>query len=352
MKKIITLLLVVALLATCMVTSAFAAKTGDTVSVSFTVSNPGASTFGAKINYDKSALELVSIEAGKLTSGGMFTANVKTGKVAYVSTENITGSGTVFVAKFKVLAAAEAGKTYNVTASVDGANTANASGEKVSFSISGGSVKVDKVCAHKWSSWKTTKEPTCGNAGTQKRTCSLCGTSQTRSIAATGHNFDAWEQTTAPTCTEPGVETRLCACGKKETREIAATGHSFGEWKQTTAPTCTEPGIETRECACGEKETREVAATGHSLNGYGKNETHHWLRCEKCDHMGELKTHEYDQNGVCVCGAKKSAEAPAQVDNQTSVGVSYIIWIFVIILVLAGGTVAAAVIIRKRKASK
>ncbi len=340
MKKIITLLLVVALLATCMVTSAFAAKTGDTVSVSFTVSNPGASTFGAKINYDKSALELVSIEAGKLTSGGLFTANVKTGKVAYVSTDNITGSGTVFVAKFKVLNAAEAGKTYNVSASVDGANTVNASGQKVSFSISGGSVKVDKVCAHKWSSWKTTKEPTCGEAGTQKRTCSLCGKVETRSIAATGnHTWGEWTVTTAPTCCNAGEETHTCSvCGATETREVAATGlHNWGEWTVVTAATCSAE--KTRTCAdCGEVETAAVEKLAHTWGAWETDGEKHWHTCSACGHT-EMGEHDY-VNGTCsVCGAAEPGEDKA----------GFPWWIILIILLVVAAAVAVYFYLKNKK---
>ncbi len=43
--------------------------------------------------------------------------------------------------------------------------------------------------SHSWGSWSTTKSPTCTSSGTQKRTCSDCGDSETRTVSATGHNW-------------------------------------------------------------------------------------------------------------------------------------------------------------------
>ena len=78
------------------------------------------------------------------------------------------------------------------------------------------------------------------------------------------HAFGEWTVTTPATCTVDGTETRTCsACGETETRTIPATGHTFGEWTVTTPATCTADGVETRSCACGETETRAIPATGH-----------------------------------------------------------------------------------------
>ena len=78
------------------------------------------------------------------------------------------------------------------------------------------------------------------------------------------HAFGEWTVTTPATCTVDGTETRTCsACGETETRTIPATGHTFGDWTVTTPATCTADGVETRSCACGETETRAIPATGH-----------------------------------------------------------------------------------------
>ena len=42
------------------------------------------------------------------------------------------------------------------------------------------------------------------------------------------HSFGDWKVTTEPTCTEKGIETRTCSgCGDSETRDVAAIGHDF-----------------------------------------------------------------------------------------------------------------------------
>ena len=103
MKKIISLLVVIALIAT-LATTAFAAKAGDTVQVSFvTEGNPGFAAFEIALNYDAKALELVDLTKGELCSAdGSFAKNLKNGKATYANTENSTGDGVLFVATFKV----------------------------------------------------------------------------------------------------------------------------------------------------------------------------------------------------------------------------------------------------------
>ena len=71
--------------------------------------------------------------------------------------------------------------------------------------------------------------PTCTEAGlTEGSHCAVCGeviTAQER-VPALGHTWGAWIVTTPATCDDAGVETRTCSvCGETETREIAALGH-------------------------------------------------------------------------------------------------------------------------------
>lgn len=71
--------------------------------------------------------------------------------------------------------------------------------------------------------------PTCTETGlTEGSHCSVCGeviTAQ-ESVPALGHSWGAWSVTTPATCDDAGVETRTCSvCGETETRGIAALGH-------------------------------------------------------------------------------------------------------------------------------
>ena len=358
MKKLISMLLVVFMLVTCMATTAFAAEVGDTVEVAVTVSgNPGFGCYTVNLSYDTTALKLVSLsDAGCISAGkGTFLSNAAGNCASFfvMDLNNVTGDGNLFIATFEVLDGAKAGKTYNVSASFEPGSLANANNEDISMGISGGSVTIDKpVCNHVWDEGKVTKDATCTEDGVKTYTCTVpgCGETKTEVISATGHKFGEWKVTKTATCTEKGEETRECACGEKETREIAATGHKFGEWKVTKAATCTEKGEETRECACGEKEVREIPVKEHALNTYGKDSTHHWVLCDNCDHVGEKEAHDYDYNGVCVCGATKPVVDDPNLDDipQTGDITPYIAMTFVSIMALA----AAAAFVLKRKAVK
>ena len=393
MKKIIGYLMVVAVLLSCMTLTAFAAVTGDTVTVSFSTSgNPGFASYGATLNYDHDALELVSCEAGPLSAGGFAAYG---DMASFFGVSDVTGDGVLFTATFKIRDGAAAG-TYPVTATLDNMSTSNAADDYVTFGIVGGSVTVEKpACNHVWDEGKVTKEATCTENGVKTYTCTVsgCGETMTETINAIGHKWGEWTETKAPTCTEAGEKTRVCAndashketdeiaatghkwndgevttaagcettgvktftctvdgCGATKTEEIPANGHNYGEWKETKAPTCTEKGEETRECACGKTETREVEAKGHALNSYGKDATHHWALCDNCDHVGAKEAHSHDYNGVCVCGAKKPVVDDPNLDDVPKTGdiTPYIAMSVASIIALA----AAAAFVLKRKAVK
>ncbi|MBQ1521607.1 MAG: hypothetical protein IIZ74_02495, partial [Erysipelotrichaceae bacterium] len=162
---------------------------------------------------------------------------------------------------------------------------------------------------HDWSEWKVTKAPTCTEAGTEERECSVCGEKETRTVDALGHQpaEAVKENEVAATCTTEGSydEVVYCSvCGTELSREhktVAATGHTWGEWKETKAPTCTEAGAEERECSvCGEKETRTVDALGHKpADPVKENEV-----AATCTKEGS-----YDEVVYCsVCGTELSRE--------------------------------------------
>ena len=88
--------------------------------------------------------------------------------------------------------------------------------------------------------------PTCTEQGYTTYTCS-CGDSYVDSYTdALGHSYGAWAQTKAPTCTAKGTDSRSCTrCGQTEKRDVAALLHDY------------ENGTCTR---CGEKDPNYVAA--------------------------------------------------------------------------------------------
>ena len=166
--------------------------------------------------------------------------------------------------------------------------------------------KMIKVAAavheHSWDAGKVTTEATCTTDGVKTYTCSVCKTTKTETIKATGHketeirnaveatcqqegytgdkvcktcgatlekgttivkkdhSWDAGKVTTEDTCTTDGVKTYTCSvCKTTKTETIKATGHKMGEWKTVTAATTQKEGKQERTCtACDYKETKSI----------------------------------------------------------------------------------------------
>ena len=166
--------------------------------------------------------------------------------------------------------------------------------------------KMIKVAAavheHSWDAGKVTTEATCTTDGVKTYTCSVCKTTKTETIKATGHKeteirnaveatcqqegytgdkvcktcgtvlekgttiakknhtWDAGKVTTEATCTTDGVKTYTCSvCKTTKTEAIKATGHKMGEWKTVTAATTQKEGKQERTCtACDYKETKSI----------------------------------------------------------------------------------------------
>ena len=194
---------------------------------------------------------------------------------------------------------------------------------------------------HSYGSWTTTKSATCTASGTEQRKCSICGNTETRTVAALGHSYTT--KVTPPTCTSQGYTTHTCSrCGSSynDTYTSAAghkydnacdttcnvcgavrsTSHSFGAWTVVYNPTCTEMGYEDRMCSsCYTIEGRTIPALGHSYTtkvtaptcteqGYT---THTCSRCGDSynDTYTSAAGHKYDNacDTTCnVCGATRT----------------------------------------------
>ena len=74
---------------------------------------------------------------------------------------------------------------------------------------------------HNFIPGRVTKEPTCTQTGTQEYNCN-CGVSETRTLPAKGHSWGGWTVTKEATCGQTGTRTRKCSvCGQTETDTIA-----------------------------------------------------------------------------------------------------------------------------------
>ena len=263
MKKLVSAILVLAMLLSAAV--AFAAAPGDTATVTMSFSSSTACAVTLGVSYNESVLQYVS------SSGSAPGAFVAAGKnsINMAATTPITSA--TFTYTFRVLDSAPAG-TYNIRLSAG--ICVDSSQNMTSCSQSGASVVVVRdECTHGTTQAIAGKAPTCTETGlTEGQKCVLCGevvVAQTE-IPANGHT-ERVIPGTAATCTLPGVTdgTDCSVCGIVLTTPefIAALGHTE-EIIPAVDATCTETGLtEGKKCTvCGEilvaQET--VAALGHT----------------------------------------------------------------------------------------
>ena len=121
---------------------------------------------------------------------------------------------------------------------------------------------------HQWNDGEITTAPTCTEKGVKTYTCTVCNTTKTEAIDATGHTPVDVAAKDA-TCTEKGntagTKCSVCDTILSGVEEIPAKGHQWNDGEITTAPTCTEKGVKTYTCkVCKETKTEAIDATGHT----------------------------------------------------------------------------------------
>ena len=217
---------------------------------------------------------------------------------------------------------------------------------------------------HDWSAWVTDSESSCTTGGMRHRVCNVCGERQDDALPVGEHDLNFVKAVEA-TCTEEGnvAHWHCSECGKNYSDEEAtevlndvttpkaahdttfveaqahtctddgniaywhcgACGHNFadengeqelesvvdpaahawGEWEQTSDPTCTERGVLTRVCeVCFDEEYDYIDELGHDFENaqWAYNDANHWHLCNRCGAASQRELHEYDAEGVCVCG--------------------------------------------------
>ncbi len=180
------------------------------------------------------------------------------------------------------------------------------------------SITITSICGHTYSDWETKTPPTCATAGTQTRTCSVCGKVETQTIPATGNHTSSpavKENVKNATCGADGSYDEVVYCSvckaeiSRKTVTVPATGkHTFDEWETTKAATCATAGTQTRTCSvCGKTETQTVAATGNHTASAAVKEN---VKNATCGADGS-----YEEVVYCsVCKAqisRKTVTAPA-----------------------------------------
>ena len=129
-------------------------------------------------------------------------------------------------------------------------------------------------CTHSNTEIRNTKSANCITDGyTGDTYCKDCGEliSSGEVIPATGnHKFGDWTITKAATCTTAGTKTKTCSvCGKTETATIAKTAHKYDN--TVVKPTYTAKGYTLHKCsACGAsyKDTYTATLTLAKVGGF------------------------------------------------------------------------------------
>lgn len=153
---------------------------------------------------------------------------------------------------------------------------------------------------HQYGAWIVTARATCTSAGSQYRVCSICGGTETQSIAASGHNYKATNS--EPTCTHDGYTEHHCQnCGDiYYTNIIPKFGHNY--LSATNEATCTEGGYTINYCeTCKETHIEYIDALEHDFeDNYtvdisatiisdGTKSRH----CSRCEEKTDVSTFKY-----------------------------------------------------------
>ncbi len=231
----------------------------------------------------------------QLFSGGMHTANTRTGQAPVTASVEVLPS----LLNLGMTASADSAMMekeqvqYNVTntnaewgyarailrpesfiwtssnpaaAQVNGNGCVTAAGvgsAQITAAIGGKTASVSVTVSHNPGDWVTTKAATCGAAGSRSQVCTQCGVVlATEAIPATGLHDYVTKTDRAATCTAAGQSHQECSvCGYKTGyKTISALGHRYGPFKVKKEASISRTGIKTRACRrCDYTQDRSIA---------------------------------------------------------------------------------------------
>lgn len=138
--------------------------------------------------------------------------------------------------------------------------------ERRECSVCGTTEDHETTCIHDYISAVT--DPSCLEGGYTEYTCSSCGFSYvTDHRTALGHDYSVETGVTQATCTAGGfTEYRCVRCEATEIRDrTEKLGHDLSDWTETVSPSCIETGLLERACSrCDYTEQKVIPAAGHS----------------------------------------------------------------------------------------
>lgn len=167
--------------------------------------------------------------------------------------------------------------------------TTKHSGLWYGFSYEGGSetyfsFRYTITVNHVYGSWKRSTNPTCTANGSEYRTCSGCGTRQTRSVAALGHSWTGWES-------DGSSHWKRC---KRCNTKTSQSAHNWGGYYSDTA-NCTAGGTKKHKCGtCGKEVSVSSSALGHVWpSTYTQDGGYLYKYCTRCKNQLEKKPISY-----------------------------------------------------------
>lgn len=284
MKKLISILVVAALIAVFLMFSVFAtedpqiivdsaaAAPGEEVVLNVSlVNNPGITNGKITVDYDATVFELVEIDVTPAYAAGftMALANIPTRNMNFMTVSgNIFGDFTLFSLKFKVLETTADGD-YQVGLTIN--KLVDDENVTVDFEVIEGTVTVH-TCQAGETVIENVVDATCTTDGSYDEVtyCEVCGKELSRNtvvVETTGHSYAA--VVTEPTCTEDGYTTHICAnCGDSYVDSyVEANGHEMGQWYFYIASTAKVKGEMRCDCVhCDHYESEYLPYLG-DVNG-------------------------------------------------------------------------------------
>ncbi len=229
-----------------------------------------------------------------------------------------------------------------------------------------------------------TKAATCTEDGEKTFTCSVCKTSYTEPIKATGHTYSSeWTTDKAATCTSEGSKSHHCTvCGAKgNVTPIPKTEHSYGDFVVKQQPTATEDGVEERACSsCGSIEQRTIAklsssGTSSSSSTSSQSSSDSSSSSSVASESAESEPTDYsdsssesgsvsvtssivESSGIQTNGSLDSQSGSSEPDmsdssqngsNTDNGNVRFIVGISLIVVLLAGIVAVTIVLVKKKK---
>lgn len=280
---------------------------GQTIDVAINmVGNPGIMSVQLDVQYDSSVLTLKKVSDGGIIGTQYHSDNLSLNPYRLtwandLATENFTATGRIVTLTFEISSSAKAGTS---SINICDSEIYDCDLNWIEYSSSAGTITVTiPSCAtHTWDAGTVIQSQGCETDELTQYTCTVCGETKTESTKkATGHSWDEGKVTTEPGCETEGVKTFTCKNDPTHTKTepVPAAGHKWGEWKVTTPAACEKKGTQTRTCdLCGETESKtNIPALGHDFGDWVKvDDNNHQRTCKRtgCDKT-ETAAHAWDK---------------------------------------------------------